>query len=50
MALAFAADRKNTYVYPWYIADITATKDLESIIGLNIARTFLTVENDFITM
>ncbi|MEK7093496.1 MAG: PEP-utilizing enzyme [Patescibacteria group bacterium] len=50
MALAFAADRKNTYVYPWYIADITATKDLESIIGLNIARTFLTVENDFTTM
>jgi phosphohistidine swiveling domain-containing protein len=50
MALAFAADRKNMLVYPWYIADMTATKDLEQIIGMNIARTFCTVDYDFLTM
>src|SRR5581483_2881461 len=50
MKLERVADRKHMYIYPWYISDITATKDIASIAGSNVERVFCTVEKDFLTM
>ena len=32
MALKFLFDRKKMYIYPWYVADLTATKAIKRII------------------
>lgn len=37
------------YIYPWYISDITATKDLEKIIGCKVEEAFIVIEKDFLS-
>lgn len=40
-------DRGGMYIYPWYIADLTATKDVKQIIGANVKEAFIYIKNDF---
>lgn len=47
MALQFLADRKDMCIYPWYISDITATKDISKIASINVKKAFVMFEKDF---
>lgn len=49
MPLKFIGDRDNMYIYPWYISDITATRDLEKIVGVKVKKVIITIENDFLS-
>lgn len=49
MALKFFFDRKDMYIYPWYISDITSTKDIGKITGgRTVKKSFIIIENDFL--
>jgi len=48
MALKFMGDRGNMYIYPWYISDLTATKDIAVIAGTKVAKAFMFIEKDFL--
>jgi len=50
MALKLAFDREKFYVYPWYIADMTSTHDMEDIIGDKMEKVFATIRNDFVSL
>jgi len=49
MALKFMADRDKMYLYPWYISDLVATKDLEKIAGGRVKKALVVIVNDFLT-
>ena len=47
MGLKFFFDRKKMYVYPWYISDLVATKDMAKITGgLVVKKTFAVFKGD----
>lgn len=49
MSLKFIGDRDSMYIYPWYISDITSTKDLEKVVGVKVNKAFIVIENDFLS-
>jgi phosphohistidine swiveling domain-containing protein len=50
MELKFFCDRKNMYIFPWYISEITGTKGIAKIAnGMKIKKTFIIIEKDFLT-
>jgi phosphohistidine swiveling domain-containing protein len=49
MNLKFLFDRKNMYIFPWYISEITSTKDIAKITGgLKVKKTLIVIERDFL--
>jgi phosphoenolpyruvate synthase/pyruvate phosphate dikinase len=50
MAIKFAFDRKDMYIYPWYISDLAATKDIKKIYGVKIKKTSVLIEGGFFKM
>lgn len=50
MPLKRLMDRKDMYIYPWYISDITVHNDIKKITGENIQKIFATIEKDFLTL
>ncbi len=50
MALKFFFDRKKMYVYPWYISDLVATKDMAKITkGPVVKQTMGIIEKDHLS-
>ncbi|MCX6744476.1 MAG: PEP-utilizing enzyme [Candidatus Parcubacteria bacterium] len=48
MALKQQFDRKNILIFPWYIADLTLTKDISSIAnGHKVKDSLVVIENDY---
>jgi phosphohistidine swiveling domain-containing protein len=43
-------DRKNMYVYPWYISDLTMTKEIEKINGTKVKKAFVFFDHDHMYM
>jgi phosphohistidine swiveling domain-containing protein len=50
MSLKQLFDRKNMYIYPWYISDLVMTKDIEKISGFRIKKAVVTFEKDYLKM
>ena len=50
MAIKFAFDRRGMLIYPWYISDLAATKDIKKIYGVKIKETFILIEKGFFKM
>lgn len=50
MSLKRLMDRKDMYIYPWYISDITVHNDIKKITGTNIKEIFATIEKDLLTL
>lgn len=50
MNLRQILDRKGMYIYPWYISDITATKDIASIAPTNVEKVFVSIKDNLLTM
>lgn len=40
---------QRIYLYPWYIADLSATKNMKKIIGLNVKETLMMQKNGSMT-
>jgi len=49
MALTKIFDRNNIYLYPFYIAELAISKDIEEIIGTKLKESFWTNEKAFVT-
>lgn len=50
MKLKFFVDRKNMYIFPWYISEITGTRGIAKIAGgMKIKKTFIIIEKDFLS-
>ena len=51
MALKYFTDRKNMFLYPWYIADVASTKVIGAIAeGLVIKKVFVTFTRDRLSL
>ena len=50
MALKFYLDRKDMYIYPWYISDLTATKDIKKLSPVVVDDIFCYIKEDFLRM
>lgn len=51
MSLEFFFDRKGMYVYPWYISDQCATRELGKITeGQTLATSFFVIKRDYLKM
>lgn len=49
MGLKFFFDRRDMYIYPWYISDVTSTHDIGKITGgLVVKKSFIIIERDFL--
>jgi len=49
MALYKIFDRNNIYIYPFYLAEITISKEIEKVIGYKLRESFWTNEKAFVT-
>src|SRR3972149_540118 len=45
MNLRRVLDRKGMYIYPWYISDLTVTKDIVAIAPTNVEKVFVVIKN-----
>jgi len=48
MALKQYFDRKDMYIYPWYISDLAATSRMKEVVGVNVSQAFMVIVNDFL--
>lgn len=46
MRYAKIADRKNIYIYPWYVAELAHTKDMWKEFGQGVTESLFTLKND----
>ena len=49
MALRYFADRKNVYLFPWYIADVTISDDISALLGKAMRESFMVIDKGFVT-
>ena len=50
MNLRRVLDRKGMYIYPWYISDLTVTKDIVAIAPTNVEKVFVVIKDNLLTM
>lgn len=50
MALKLLFERDNMYIYPWYISDLTITKDIGEIAGTTVKKAVVYFEKDRLHM
>lgn len=50
MTLRLLFDRKNMYIYPWYISDLTMTSEIEKIAGIKVKKAFVFFVSDHLHM
>src|SRR4030042_6229214 len=49
MALKFSLDRGGMHIYPWYISEISSTRDIAKITdGTVVKESFFVIEKDFL--
>jgi len=49
MTLYKLFDRNNIYIYPFYLAELTISKDIEKVLGIKLKESFWTNEKAFVT-
>jgi phosphoenolpyruvate synthase/pyruvate phosphate dikinase len=49
MTLYKLFDRNNIYIYPFYLAELTISKDIENVLGVKLKESFWTNEKAFVT-